>query len=240
MLADGSIHSTSGNISEGIEADGSIKAVIDFISINFARFAATNLDLHTLNEKGISQKLCIFLIRSAKGHPFFFHAEYMEDIIDGNSPQVDIGMILHDGSITISDREYSEDNSFFSIEAKRLPTPKNREKEYVIGNQSCSGGMERFKKGIHGSLLKYACIIGYVQEQNFDHWYLKINSWIDELAKDQNEQLWSETDKIHWKGNNKGSICVELFSKNSRESDGNYLDEINLYHFWIDLTPKAL
>ncbi len=239
MLSDGIIYTGSGAITSGIENEHSLKAVITFIKEHFRTFAEDNKGSLDMNEKGLSQKLCIALNRKAKKHPFFFHSEYMENVDSGNSPQVDIGTLSEEEKIVISDREYNEDDSFFSIEAKRLPTPgKNREKEYVVGLDSPSGAMERFKKGIHGPHLKYAAIIAYVQNETFEHWFLKINSWIEELASDMLQTLWTNKDKIE-KADETDKLIIHLLSENSRIIDGVNLDDIKLFHFWVNLLPDS-
>jgi hypothetical protein len=235
MLSDQPINIANGSLTSGIEPDDSIKAVVSFIKECFKSFADANKGAVRLNEKGLSQKLCIFLNRNAKRQPFFFHPEFMEDVDSGISPQVDIGTLHEEEKIIISDREYGDEDSFFSIEAKRLPTPgSNREKEYVIGYNSQSGGIERFKKGLHGPKTKYAAIVGYVQKEDFNHWFLKINSWIQELAVDETNDLWHDSDTLKCE-NIQESIMVELFSEHKRILNGSKLDDISLFHFWINL-----
>src|SRR5947199_34120 len=97
-----------------------------------------------------------FFNKEAKREPFRFQPEFIEVITSGRSPKVDFGTLSDSEKIIISDREYGDDDSFFSFEAKRLPTPgTGREKEYVTGNGiKQSGGIERFKKGLHGSKIK--------------------------------------------------------------------------------------
>lgn len=241
MLSDTSVNISSGSISAGIEAEDSLKAVISFIKLHYKTFAENNQGQISMNEKGLSQNLCILLNRNAKKYPFFFHPEFMENINSGVSPQVDIGTMSYDDKIIISDREYSEHDSFFSIEAKRLPTPgSTREKEYVIGNPAPSGAMERFKKGIHGSALKFAAIIGYVQKENYDHWFLKINSWIDELTELDNFNIWQSADKIKRTDNQGPKEFAEFESINSRIVNGKRAPDIKIFHFWINLTTTGL
>ena len=239
MLSDSFIPKSNGIISAGIEPEDSLKAVITFLEQQCRTFATLNKGVTEMNEKGLSQKLCILLNRNAKSYPFFFHPEYMEDVNSGRSPQVDIGTISDDEKIEISDRVYSEDDSFFSLEAKRLPTPStNRKKEYVVGNGSISGAMERFKKGIHGPLLKFAAIIGYVQSESFDHWFLEINSWINELAINKDQTLWTTDDRIQKNGNEGDKHFIELTSENSRHFNGEERDKIRIFHFWINLLEQ--
>lgn len=234
MISDLEIKGSSGKLTIGVERDQSIKAVIDFVRERFKEFSSLEDNMSAMNEKGLSQKLVIFLNRKAKNFPFFFHSEFLEDVNSGISPQVDIGTLMHDEKIIISDRDYGADDSFFSIEAKRLPTVgTNREKEYVVGIDRPCGGMERFKNGVHGSRIKHSALVGFVQKENFDHWFIKINEWIVELANDRKMKLWSKNDQIK-KVNFKSHNVAELNSKNLRIV-GSKKDEIEILHFWINL-----
>jgi len=235
MLAERPITTVTGNITFGIEVDDSIKAVINFLRSHLPKFAS-NYKLKTaLPEESTNQMLCGYLNKEAKKYPFRFQPEYIENLSSGRSPKVDFGTLSDSESIIISDREYGEDDSFFSFEAKRLPTPgRIREREYVSGNGlKSTGGIERFKKSIHGRQIKYAAIIGYVEAEDFKHWFLKINSWILELAAKDQSGLWSNFDQLNC---NKFTedIFIELYSEHSRNSSETQLATINLYHFWIN------
>lgn len=141
------------------------------------------------NEKGLTQKLVLILNSYAlrEYYSFWFDKEYMEIPGRGDSPQVDIGTIttLEEG-IVIGAKTYT-DESFFSIEAKRLAKLSlKRSKEYLVGRTEknkyiCCGGVERFKQGIHGRGLPYGAIIGYVQEYDFAYWHGLLNSWVEGL-----------------------------------------------------------
>ncbi|TFF33954.1 hypothetical protein [Mucilaginibacter psychrotolerans] len=236
MLSEKPINPISGNISFGITADDSIKAVIGFLRINLLKFASDNKNHRILPEESTNQLLCGFLNKEAKKEPFRFQPEFIEEISSGRSPKVDFGTLSDEEKIVISDREYGEDDSFFSFEAKRLPTPgSGREREYVTGiAPKVSGGIERFKKGVHGAKIKYAAIVGYVQKETFNHWFLKINGWIDELAVIDSTGLWKTTDKLACDDINV-PVFIELFSAHNRIATGATLTNIELYHFWIDL-----
>lgn len=236
MLSENPINRVSGTISFGIDADDSIKAVIAFLRINLLKFASNNKNHKILPEESTNQLLCGFLNKEAKKQPFRFQPEFIEELTSGRSPKVDFGTLSDEESIVISDREYGEDDSFFSFEAKRLPTPgSGREKEYVIGNGTkISGGIERFKKGLHGSKIKYAAIVGYVQKEDFNHWFLKINGWIDEISTADESGLWTIKDKVVC-DKLREPFLVELFSEHNRINPDGALGNIELYHFWIDL-----
>lgn len=236
MLSENPTKSITGNISFGIEADDSIKAVIGFLRVNLLKFSTNKNNHQSLPEESTNQLLCSFLNKEAKRSPFRFQPEFIEELSSGRSPKVDFGTLTDEDKIIISDREYSDNDSFFSFEAKRLPTPgSNREREYVTGSGiKQSGGIERFKKGLHGSKIKYAAIVGYVQKEDFKHWFLKINTWINELAIADGAGLWTTNDIL--KCNNIDvPVFVELFSEHNRILTGANLSNIELYHFWIDL-----
>lgn len=234
MLADSSQNISSGSLTEGIEPDSSIKSVVEFIEIHFAKFSQKVKGEITSSEKALTDKLCKFLNRNASAYPFFFHHENVENHESGISPQTDIGTLTESERLTIGDRSYGEFDSFFSIEAKRLPTPgQNRAKEYVIGHDKPSGGIERFKKRIHGKDLKYAAVIGYIQKENTDYWFLQINDWIGDLII-SNPMLWNEDDKLI--KNQSGLKDLDKFmSTNFRLEVKGQADFIELYHFWINL-----
>ncbi len=235
MLADTSNNTSSGQLTDGVELDSSITAVVEFIEIYFAQFAEKVKGEITANEKSLTDKLCKYFNRNAGNYPFYFHHENIENPNSGKSPQIDIGTISNNEKLVIGDRSYGEFDSFFSIEAKRLPTPGHkREKEYVIGMDRPCGGIERFKKSIHGKNLKHAAIIGYIQKENANHWYLKINNWIGELIV-STPDFWKMDDKLIKLNSTQQSIN-KFVSKGFRAKIDDKEDFINLFHFWISLT----
>jgi len=237
MLADASQNISSGMLTEGIEPNSSIKSVVEFIEIHFTKFSKKVRGEITTSEKSLTDKLCKYFNRNAGNYPFYFHHENVENHASGISPQTDIGTLSEEEKLTVGDRSYGEFDSFFSIEAKRLPTPgQNREKEYVIGKDRPSGGIERFKKKIHGKNLKWAAVIGYIQKEDANHWFLKINDWIGELVA-SNPEFWKDDDKLI-KLNTELNGLNKFISKNFRSEVDRQEDCINLFHFWISLTDE--
>ncbi len=235
MLADSSQNSSSGVLTNGITKDASIKAVVEFISKYFAQFSERVKGETTTSERVLTDKLCKFLNRHASSFPFYFHHENVENTEKGNNPQVDIGTVSRSELLQVEDRAYGEFDSFFSIEAKRLPTPgAKREKEYVIGTDKASGGIERFKKGIHGENLKYAAMIGYIQSEDAPHWFVQVNDWISDLIATVPSE-WNDNDKlIELLTDKKGTILSTYTSRNSRVTSSGGI--ITIFHFWVTLT----
>lgn len=118
----------------------------------------------------------------------------------------------------------------FEFEAKRFSDSSNN-KEYVCGIR---GGIERFKRGDHSSHLKICGMFGYIQSRTAQEWTDKVNNWIQELSKNNTNEL------LDWTGNNEKLVNVDsfisvekLYSSNKRKS---FNDEIILWHYLIDLT----
>jgi hypothetical protein len=240
MLTNSHRKNTFGQL-EGLSESTAILKVVSFVEKHLVLFSDKYAGSSITNEKGLTQALCILLNKYARceGYPFQFEKEFMEDVKRGNSPQVDIGVVKYeDAAEFVESQYYSCHGAFFSMEAKRLDkTTKAREKEYLVGHIDIEknkyidcGGVERFKKGIHGQGLKCAGVIGYVQKYNFDYWHNTIDTWIDNLIKGEisSQSKWSIEDKLVEEYKN--SITAKFKSQNSRPNGS-----ILLFHLWVNL-----
>lgn len=238
MLGDSTSKSSSGLISLGLEVDTSVLAVLNFLEKNLSNFTIKNKGLINHNEEGLTEKLIIYLERKRITEPFLFFNEKKEDNSYGGSPRVDIGVLSKSQTITVKDTTYGEDDAFFKIEAKRLSNlGKARRQEYLIGRYDDekyrnTGGVERFKKGIHGRKLHYGGMIGYVQRESFEHWFSTINTWIDQLIVEK-PKFWTTKDKL--KKEYAKKHIAKYYSLNLRQFEPK-VDDILLFHYWIDLT----
>lgn len=189
-------------------------------------------------EDGLTQELVYLLDNECREKlPICgFSTEHMEDTSKGNSRRDDIGVRLIRGT-TIGATFYPNNKPFFVIEAKRLDSKidKKRKKEYVVGRIKDSkyiesGGIERFKKEIHGFGLTYVGMIGYIQTEDFDVWLEKINEWIKEEIKSPSsaELSWSRQDTLN--PVKKNTLFSTYDSKHKCKSK-----EIDMYHIWVKL-----
>lgn len=142
------------------------------------------------------------------------------------------GIYTTDIGVCIRNKRYL----FCWIEAKRLPTPieKDRdEREYVIVDKKNekfrgNGGIQRFKEGKHASKLDYSIMFGYMQDDNnVDYWLSKINVWITELANTDGV-FWNHEDLLKKYSSNK---CNRFLSVHKRKEK----TPITLHHYWIKL-----
>ena len=196
----------------------SLKEIKKFIENNIEIFQKKYN--RTTKEKGLNQQFVVCMNNQIRDEKFFFHHEYIEDTSRGDSAQVDIAIIPRESQ-----------KASFVLEAKRLDTslPKYRKKEYII--RDGSGGIERFKKEIHGVGLTYVGMIGYMQTDDFDIWYAKINGWIDEevTSATSSELTWEAKDKLLF--DKKGTLYQTYVSRHECMTK-----DIDMYHIWVDLT----
>ena len=116
----------------------------------------------------------------------------------------------------------------FVVEAKLLPAPSpiSREQEYVKGNKN-NGGIERFKTGKHGTGLHKCGMLGFVEQETFDFWKQRINTWISNLSI--TDDFW-QTDEILTEVETETDFAV-LQSIAHRKPQKN----IYLHHLWINI-----
>jgi hypothetical protein len=205
----------------------SIVTIIEFLDKhlpNFPNFLQTSVK--SIAELRISEVLCPFLnTRPNKDEVSLFTFE--REVKNENSE--------HSSDFVAIDVNQFEKAPFplkpmFTIEAKRLPTDKEgkgREKEYVKGKL---GGIERYKRGHHGSDLPESAMVGYVQKETCSHWHAEINRWINELIQTNAKVdiIWNKDDLlIHSDDFDKVKKYVSV---NKREKDS-----IKLHHYLMEL-----
>src|SRR4030042_2108922 len=152
------------NLNYSLEQRSHQKKILELLRINLPKFAkefmkvdswalTKNMNIDIEHENYISGQLSIFLNNRVNDTGYIFSFQAVgPDILVHQFPHM-----VHRPEL-------------FLAEAKRLRTESN---DYV------SSGIERFKKEKHAKLHDNAAMLGYVQEKDFDHWYNKVNSWID-------------------------------------------------------------
>jgi len=111
------------------------------------------------------------------------------------------------------------------VEGKRLYD--KYDKQYVSGN---TGGICRFKREQHGSEMNQACIVGYMETENFSFWQEKVNNWIDDEKSKSIDVKWGE-DELLYTSSISGQLFAHLTSNHLRITKSS----ISLYHYWVDV-----
>ena len=142
-------------------------------------------------------------------------------------------------AIIAGTRKFTKYRPYLVIEGKRLPAPtKDREMEYVTGHAGMSGGLQRFKLGLHGASLEIAAMVGYVQDNDLDSWLVRINGWITSLNGTECSQgcHWSSTEQIGDYRLIKRARVASGKSRHPRSSPAG--SEIQIHHFWVSMRRK--
>ncbi len=183
-------------------------------------------------ERPLNLQLSKFLNRLAREKfPMvqFTHEEIQED---GRS--VDIGVI--------ESKAYSVYSAFIVFECKRLPVDRpSRKREYVTGEAGkASGGIQRFKLGLHTPELEIVGMIGYIQENSAGHWQEQINEWIAQLThKGSGDScVWSNEDKLSdlaGDGSTDTAYCTSTHVRAGKEKT----PEIRIHHLWVLMRSRS-
>jgi hypothetical protein len=204
---------------------------IDDVLCNFQPLNTTNTGDVVTSEDDITQDLVGYLEdkQEFSNHIIAYSFKFENQSKQGKN-RTDIGVRLG--------RRYSDNRSLFCwIEAKRLPTPKEKnrdEREYVIVSQEKTngkkifkgnGGIQRFKENAHAFDLPYSIIIGYIQEYDAEYWFKQINGWIKQLIT-ENSSFWSDSDYLSQKESKKGNQYQSIHTRKNNTP-------ITLRHFWI-------
>ena len=173
-----------------------------------------------LNENDLTQvytKQAQILIR-AKDYPFNIEGQY-QDFYNNSKGFSDFFFYPNEQNV--------EASSLYSVESKRLPSPgKNREKEYVIGDNN-NGGIERYKTEKHGRGISECGLLAFVEDKDFKHWHTTINSWITDLAKKQ-KSSWKKNEVLSETESNIYHCILQSIAH--RQSDN-----VSLTHLWISI-----
>ena len=189
------------------------------------------------SEKPLNSTLCDFLdIRSREYFPMVSF-KHEEPLAKGRT--VDIGIHGIEEVTLVVTFGYDIYDPILVIEAKRLPSPrKDREREYVSGIAKATGGIQRFKLGLHGADVETAAIVGYIEEQSTHHWHATINTWIGDLSSKKSADgcVWTDADVLG------ELICDEEQATSATESNHQRTgtcrtSAIHLHHFWVIMSP---
>ncbi len=221
----------SGKITSGIEPDSLLLQTIAFV---YGQLAGWRDDPDRPSEQAedkLNLQLCKFLDAHArKEFPMirFDHEEYQvgRRRADMSASPVE--------TVVLEARTHTIYNPVLVLEGKRLPAPSSaREREYVTSetDDKISGGIQRFKRRLHGGKLNLAVMIGYVQKRSPAHWITKINEWISQLAGGQIKDgcAWATGEALEPLKARVTEGIASYRSVHSRSSG----DDIELHHLWV-------
>lgn len=218
MLFNNLPQDTGISIENNFEKHEVIQKIIQFIPIQLIKFQINQNQIDQSDIEGsYNNQLSMYLNACITNEAFQFQHEFKRS----NRRRPDIGVAIKT-QILLSNYE-----SVFDIECKRLNTSMqpHHVKRYVSGETRETGGIERFKRNLHGTNLENSAMIGYIENKTTNFWFEKINSWIENKINEDNE-FWKDTELIK-------NINQNYYSTHKRINA--ITNSINIFHFFIML-----
>jgi hypothetical protein len=226
---------TRGSVTSGIQRDALVSKTIAYISRQLPAWRDDPNRSDEQAENQLNLQLVKFLDAHARSEfPMvrFDHEEYQSGrrSLDISASPIE--------TIIIDARLHTIYDPILVIEGKRLPAPSpNREKEYVSGGKdNISGGIQRFKLGLHGGDYNIVAMVGYVQERSLNQWYKQINDWIAKFEQGIFEDSceWSAGDKLDLFAEDALNGVASSRSVHTRVGSVKS-KRIELHHLWIEM-----
>jgi hypothetical protein len=218
-----------GQLTESAVCDSLIDQTIDFIWRSLLPWKDDPFRPFALAEEELNEQFHNFLqSRANEEFPMvFFQLEQRQE----GRRKVDLSA-KPTHAVVIHGVGYSRYRPIIVIEGKRLPAPsKSREREYVTGGESVTGGIQRFKLGEHGKQHETVIMLGYIQRRFPQEWHCRINAWISELAKTQPDD-WSIDEILSEFENWDSNARAKSISVHPRVGECKSAT-IRILHFWI-------
>jgi hypothetical protein len=226
-----------GQITSGLEFDTLVLKTMDFVLEQLPAWRDDPDRPNELSEPQLNQQLCKFLDSQARN--IFPMVRFDHEENEPNRRRVDLAASPVEKGV-IGARPYTIYDHFLVFECKRLPAPsRDRKMEYVTGGKKDrSGGIQRFKLGLHGAKLNLVAMIGYIQKLGIQDWHHEINNWILELSSGAIEDYcrWEETEKLQDFNENAKqgtSVCQSIHKRT-----GGSTYEVTIYHLWVIMNIK--
>jgi hypothetical protein len=217
--------------------EGLVPKTLEFIRVQLPAWRDDPRRPAVSSEKQLNSSLCDFL--DSRSRSEFPMVRFKHEAPQARARTADMGVHGAEEITLIGSYGYTIYEPFTVIECKRLPAPsKDREREYVSGtnegSRGATGGIQRFKLGLHGDKVEIAAIVGCIEKETVRHWYAKINQWIIELATEVTTDgcIWSDRDKLQELSCDDKRAIATTASIHRRANTG-VTKTIKLHHFWV-------
>lgn len=237
MLADFPIIAQIGSLGPAVQMPGTVRyELLEFIGDELPRWRDHPERKSETSETALTDQLCDYLNSAARISDGWSWIQFRTEVPDEDRRGRTNDLVAKPcgAVLVIEGRRHTLFDTLLPIECKRLPTPRERdrdEREYVVTAIGSTGGIQRFKFGYHGARQPTAAMIGYVQEQTFSHWLTQVNGWIRDLSS-ATDPVWSITDALQLL---KEDSVVGLCILRSHHERGNGRAGIDLQHLWVKM-----
>lgn len=188
------------------------------------------------DEPHLNEFLCGHL-NSASRRQCFDSVQFLTEPVQTAGRRGDIA-VKPLGTIRVEGIDYHDFQQLLPVECKRLPTPPDSRRsdlEYIHGVPGHrTGGIERFKHGLHGQQNQRALMIAYVQAETFNHWLTTINTRLAKLANDGvDEGIWNPTEPLSHSTSAHSPEVQRFKSCHRRLRPPCSTDKVEMEHIWL-------
>jgi hypothetical protein len=213
-----------------------LSELLDFIKDELPRWRDRSDRRMEASETSLTSQLCAHLNSATRHFPGWdflqFRTEEPDEQTGGR--KIDLVPAPCDTTVWIEGRRHIDFDPLLPIECKRLPTPKDKdrdEREYVMNRHGSTGGIQRFKAGHHGARHKLGAMIAYVQKETRMFWNAKVAEWIKEIVA-TGQTGWTASDLLDLVHDDDTSKLAVLRSFHARQKG---LPDIELRHLWVSM-----
>jgi hypothetical protein len=236
MLADDGSDVSSGNLVKTLHLPGAwLDALIDFILLQLPLWRDDEHRRSADSETTLTAQLCGYLNSACSLAPGFDTLQFKQEEPDPGPDarrKMDLVAAPRAAVLWINGRRHDHYDTLVPIECKRLPTPSPREKrEYLQTLEKSTGGVQRFKHGMHGSESELGVLIGYIQHGTIESWLTRMDWWVRAIARAK-LPLWSDADRATLDTHNSSARTAAMTSVNARSRN---LTPIRLRHLWLEM-----
>lgn len=225
---------SSGRVTKGLQRNTLAEQTSRFVQTELPNWRDDPERESETSEERLNAQLCKYLnVTASERFPMvYFHHEEKQTA----NRRVDFSALPRKAQF-VGDQYCTKYIPFIVFEGKRLPAPRHsREREYVTGGEAKSGGIQRFKLGLHGDKQNLAAIVGYIQEGEPKNWLKKINFWIRDLdgTIGFDGENWSRTECLKQFKSDKTLGVAQAWSSHTRIGDA-ISHNIRLRHLWVKM-----
>jgi hypothetical protein len=237
MLSELSVPGSCGYFADELHLPGTAKQeLFEFITSELPRWRDHPQRPADLAETVLTSTLCSHLNTAARFSVGWSRIQFLPEEPDESvkGRKIDFAPKPLGATIVIEGRRHTQFEKLFPIECKRLPTPLGHgrdPREYVIVEGGTTGGIQRFKEGLHGASHSFGGMIGFIQDESCDHWFGCVNGWITALAQLESSR-WSARDELRILHNDE-SVGVSAYCSVHERTTAEGV--IELRHAWIKM-----
>ncbi len=224
-----------GKLTHGPAQNSLVERTLEFVRCELSRWRDRPRRLPEDAEERLNAQLCKHL--NAQARQTFPMAMFHHEEKQAETRRVDISAGLPEGGF-VGMTFHTIDDPFLVFEGKRLPTPggKTREREYVTGGNMKTGGIQRFKLGLHAARFVTSAMIGYIQKDAPAQWLGRVNHWILEIAESQQVggEKWESDEQLknfHEDNVNRTASSISLHIRIGEAASA----QICIHHLWVQM-----